>query len=87
MIASKPKSAYAARKDGDWYALLEEIAALPSLAACEAWWTAFVVERLSSGPDWQDELLEALTERKSVLRAEAQMRHMDQQFLNAMERD
>lgn len=87
MIVSKPKTAHAARQDGDWQAICQEVAGLRSLAALEAWRADFVLRRLSASPDWQEELWELLEDRVGELRAEALMRTMDRQFQGAMERD
>jgi hypothetical protein len=82
----RPKTAYAARTDGDWTALKEEIAQVPDP---DAWWQDFILSgRLRDLPTgWQEQVSDALNERRAELLVIRQSKSLDAGFRRAMERD
>lgn len=82
------KSSYASKNEGVWEAILEEVAAIGSLAEAKAWREDFVLNRLRNFPGpFQPPLWDLLATREDELRTEAMNRHLDNQFLSAMARD
>lgn len=74
----RPKTAYASRRDGDWDALMAEIAALPTVEEVEAFYTRFLLDRARNWPtDWIDEVKGACEERRGELRVAEAQRDLD----------
>lgn len=68
----KPKSAYRARKDGDWEAIIKEMAECTTPDTLRDWGIANR-ERIGALPDkWQDHVREAYEDRMTDLRASEQ---------------
>lgn len=84
----KPDSSYAAKKADLWSVLCAEVDATPSLTALDAWWADFQINRLRDLPPvYQGPLRDRMADRRGELVADAQGRHLDRQFADAMERD
>lgn len=61
MKVYKPKSSYAAKRDGDWQPILDEIASLPDPEAVAAWRDDFIRNRLQLLPiEWGEPVFDAL---------------------------
>lgn len=88
MILFAPQSSHAAKKEGLWPSLCEEIDALSSLAAVEGWWADYQITRLRHTPlPFIGPLRDRLDLQRRELTALAQSRYLDLQYSRAMERD
>src|SRR5690349_8242056 len=77
----KPKTSYAATKDGDWPALLAEVAACGSHEAVDAFWTDYLLRRHRDNPEtWSLALRDACEDRRNELDAIAASQAMDAIF-------
>lgn len=77
MIVSQPKSAYQAKKDGEWGPLLAEVHALSSLVELTDWRRAFLVRKRGLPEHWAELLNEAADVQEAEIRAHNSLREMD----------
>lgn len=81
MRVFRPKTAHAAKADGDWQAICEEVAACDSELAVRAWWRDFVLSRLPGLPaDWSGEIRTVCQDRLTELKARDNHAELDAAF-------
>lgn len=86
MIAVKPKSAFAAKKDGDWAALSAGLEACSSPAEVRDYLHDYALTR-DRPNGWLEALTEQATAHVAELRADRLNDAMDDAFWRAMDRD
>lgn len=77
----RPKTAYAATRDGDWPALLAEVAACVSVDDLDAFWADYLLNRHRDNPEpWNNELMDIYNQRREELSVSEESAEMDRQW-------
>lgn len=77
----RPKTAFAATRDGDWGPLVAEVTSCASVAALDAFWADYLLNRHRDNPEsWSNELMAIYNERREELEVMEEGAEMDRQW-------
>lgn len=81
MLIWRPKTAFQAKKEGDWFVLMNELEALLLPEDVDAWWTDYLLNRARDLPTyWTDDLRDACQERRDAMAAIEKHRALDAEY-------